>query len=284
MFINILSALLCFAVISAILGVILAYADKIFHVETDERIDKITELLPGANCGGCGYAGCRALAQAITSGKESENACGSISNEVCHEIAKICGKAPAVTKERMRAQVMCSGTNELSRKKYHYDGINDCKSASKLFGGDKLCAYGCLGYGSCAAVCKFDAIHIINGVAAVDYEKCVACGKCVSACPKGIIKLIPYNAKHWVGCASCDKGALMKDYCDVGCIGCKICEKSCPKGAIKVENNLASINYSLCDGCGICESKCPKKIIWAARTQNEEGIIRLKQDLSGNNL
>ena len=282
MLLNILFALICFAVISGILGIVLAFASKVFHVEVDERIEQIQDVLPGANCGGCGYTGCAALAEAIIKGEAPVNACTSVSKDVCDRIAEIAGKAPAESHERYRAQVMCSGTHELAKKKYVYEGIHDCVSAAKLFGGDKLCPNGCIGLGTCAAACKFDAIHILNGVAAVDYEKCVACGMCVSACPKGIIKLIPYDAKHWVGCSSRDKGAVTKNYCELGCIGCKICEKNCPNGAIKVENNVAVIDYKLCDGCGICESKCPRKIIWSARSQSEEGIIRLKPDLTSN--
>jgi len=229
---------------------------------------------------GCGYTGCGALAQAIAKGEAPVDACNSVSKEVCNKIASIMGSAPAEDKVRYRAQVMCSGTHELAAKKYVYAGIHDCVSANKLAGGDKLCPNGCIGLGTCAAACKFDAIHIINGVAAVDYEKCVACGVCVASCPKSIIKLIPYDAKHWVGCASADKGAVTKSYCSVGCIGCKICEKACPNGAITVTGSLAEIDYSKCDGCGLCESKCPRKIIWSAKSQEEDGIIRYKQDLT----
>ena len=128
--------------------------------------------------------------------------------------------------ERYRAQVMCSGTNELSVKKYIYAGIKDCVSANMLSGGDKLCPDGCIGLGTCAVSCKFDAIHIINGVAAVDYKKCTGCGECIIACPKKIIKLIPYNAKHWVGCSNTDKASNTNNYCNIGCIGCKACENN----------------------------------------------------------
>ena len=280
---NILLAFFCFAVISVVLGAILAIASKVFAVETDERAEKILDLLPGANCGGCGYTGCAALAEAILKGEAPVNACASLSKEACDKIAEIAGVTSTGEAVKKRAQVMCSGTHELAVKKYVYAGINDCVSANKLSGGDKLCPNGCIGLGTCAAACKFGAIHIINGVAAVDYEKCVACGVCVSACPKHIIQLVPFDAKHWVGCASIDKGAVTRSYCDVGCIGCKLCEKACHTGAIKVENNLASIDYSLCDGCDACVEKCPRKIIWSACSQSEEGVIRFKQDLSTDN-
>jgi heterodisulfide reductase subunit A-like polyferredoxin len=175
---------------------------------------------------------------------------------------------------------MCSGTHELSKKKYIYDGLDDCISANRLSGGDKLCPNGCIGLGTCAAACKFDAIHIINGVAAVDYKKCTACGACVASCPKSIIKLVPYDAKFWVGCMSHDKGPITKNYYEIGCISCKICEKNCPTGAIKVDEGVASIDYSLCSNCGECEKRCPRKIIWSDKSQSQDGIIRFKQDLS----
>ena len=275
---NILIALACFAVISGILGVRLAVASRVFAVKTDERIDKITACLPGANCGGCGYTGCAALAQAIVEGKAPVNACHSVSEEALAEIGAVMG-VKAEHGKRYRAQVMCSGTHELSKKKYIYKGIADCAAANKLAGGDKLCPNGCIGLGTCKAACKFDAIHIINGVAAVDYDKCRACGACVAACPKGIIKLIPYDAKHWVGCRSTDKGPVTRSYCEVGCIGCKMCEKKCPVGAIKVTDFVAEIDYEKCTGCGECEKACPRKIIWSDHSQDKEGLTRSREHL-----
>ena len=127
-----------------------------------------------------------------------------------------------------------------------------------------MCPNGCIGLGTCAAACKFDAIKIINGVAAVDYDKCKACGACVAVCPKRIIRLIPYDAKYWVGCCSTDKGPVTKSYCEVGCIGCKLCEKKCPVGAIAVTDFVAKIDYEKCTSCGACAEACPRKIIWSA--------------------
>ncbi len=269
---DIITALVCFAVISGILGVILAVSAKVFAVKVDGRIEKINEYLPGANCGGCGYTGCAALAEAIVSGKAEVNACNSVSEEALVRIGEIMG-VKAEHGKRFRAQVMCSGTHELAKKKYIYNGISDCAAANKLAGGDKLCPNGCIGLGTCKAACKFDAIHIINGVAAVDYDKCRACGACVSACPKGIIKLIPFDAKHWVGCMSTDKGPVTRSFCEVGCIGCKLCEKKCSVGAIKVTDFVAEINYNLCTGCGECERACPRKIIWSDKTQETDGLV-----------
>ncbi len=270
----ILIALLVFAVVSGVLGLILAFASRLFAVKTDERVEKITELLPGANCGGCGYTGCAALAEAIVAGKAPLDACNSVSEVSLAGIAQVMGATePVGGRKRYRAQVMCSGTHDLAKKKYIYEGISDCAAANKLAGGDKLCPNGCIGLGTCKAACKFDAIHIINGVAAVDYDKCRACGACVAACPKGIIRLIPYDTRHWVGCRSTDKGPVTKSYCDAGCIGCKMCEKKCPSGAIKVTDFVAEINYDLCTGCGECVAVCPRKIIWSDTTQEKEGLV-----------
>ena len=174
---------------------------------------------------------------------------------------------------RMRAQVMCSGTGEYAKKKYIYEGIDDCVAASKIGGGDKMCKNGCIGLGTCVRACPFDAIVVENGVAAVDYSKCKGCGICVSACPKGIIKLIPFDAKHWVGCMSVDDGKNTRKVCDVGCISCKICQKNCPAGAINVDNFVASIDYDKCTGCDICTDKCPRHIIWSGEVQGKLGLV-----------
>lgn len=263
---NILYAVMWFAILGGVMGILLAVASKIFHVETDERVQLISDELPGANCGGCGYAGCGALAEAIIKGEAKTSACVAGSEEVARKIAEIMG-VEAEIPVRMRAQVMCSGSAEFAKKKYMYEGAPDCFAASKLGGGDKLCPNGCIGLGTCVAACCFDAIKVENGVAVIDYEKCQACGRCIEACPKHIIKLIPYDATHWVGCMSVDKGAKTKSYCDVGCVSCRMCEKVCEHDAIHVTDFVASINYDKCTECGACVEKCPRKIIWSDKSQ-----------------
>ncbi|MBQ8551683.1 MAG: RnfABCDGE type electron transport complex subunit B [Clostridia bacterium] len=263
---NILYAAMWFAILGGAMGILLAVAAKVFYVKSDERVEEISELLPGANCGGCGYAGCAALAEAIANGEAKTSACVAGDEELAAKIAAIMGVA-AEKPVRMRAQVMCSGTSEFAKKKYQYEGATDCYAASKLGGGDKLCPNGCIGLGTCVQACVFDAINVVNGVAVVDYEKCQACGKCVTACPKHIIKLIPYDSTHWVGCMSVDKGAVTRKYCDVGCISCRLCEKSCKHGAVHVNDFVASIDYEKCVECGECVEKCPRKIIWSDKSQ-----------------
>lgn len=257
---NILSALLWFALFGGVFGILLAIAAKAFAVKVDERVEAIRELLPGANCGGCGYAGCTALAEAIVKGEAKTSSCVAAADECSVKIAEIMG-IKADTSERKRAQVMCSGTLDKAKKKYIYNGAADCLAAVKLGGGDKICPNGCVGLGSCTKVCAFGALKVINGVAVVDDSVCTGCGQCVVACPKHIIKLVPVSSPYRVACMSVDKGAVTRSYCDAGCIACKICEKNCPSGAVTVNDFVAAIDYEKCTACGICAEKCPRKII-----------------------
>ncbi|MBE6650817.1 MAG: RnfABCDGE type electron transport complex subunit B [Ruminococcaceae bacterium] len=260
---NIVLAVVWFLVIGGALGVALSFAAKFLKVKEDPRIEEITENLPSANCGGCGYAGCAAMAEAIAKGEAKPSKCAVASPDAIKKISEIMG-IEAEQAVRMRAQVMCSGTSDRAKLKYEYEGVNDCIAATKLAGGHKLCPNGCMGYGTCVEACKFDAIKIINGTAAVDYHKCQACGACVNACPKGLIQLVPFDAEYWVGCKCTEKGANTKKWCEVGCIGCKMCEKACPSGAITVVDNLARIDYSACTNCGKCAEICPRHIIWSS--------------------
>lgn len=263
-FSNIIWALVWFVVLGAAMGAMLALASKIFAVKVDPRVEEINAALPGANCGGCGYAGCAALAEAIAKGDAPVNACTAGGVDTAKAVAEIM-EMPVVAPVRMRAQVMCSGSHGKAKRKYKYDGPPDCNAAVKLAGGDKMCPFGCIGHGTCVAACKFDAIKIKDDIAVVDYKRCTGCGVCTKACPKHIIKLIPYESDHWVSCLSNDDGKTTRSYCEVGCIACKICEKTCEYDAIHVKNNVAEIDYSKCVSCGKCVLKCPRKIILHSR-------------------
>lgn len=269
---SILIPVLIFIGLGIAMGALLAVASKVFAVQKNETMEKIVACLPGANCGGCGYSGCAALAEAIVEGKADVTKCSVGGAETASAIAEIMG-VEAGTSVKMRAQVMCSGTAEYAKKKYIYAGVADCVAAEKIGGGDKLCKNGCIGLGTCVKACPFGAISVQQGVAVVDYTKCRGCGVCVSACPKKIIQLIPFDSKHWVGCMSVDDGKNTRKVCDVGCISCKICQKNCPTGAIKVDNFVAHIRYDQCNGCDICVDKCPRHIIWSGETQGQLGLV-----------
>ena len=243
------------------IGVFLGVAGKKFAVEVDETEAAILAELPGNNCGGCGYPGCAGLAEAIAKGEAMYNRCPVGGDAVAKKIAAILGEE-ANESVRITAFVKCAGTCEKAKQTYEYTGISDCQMAAQMQnGGSKTCVYGCLGYGSCVKACQFDAIHIVDGVAVVDKEKCVACGKCAEVCPRQLIDLVPYSAEHLVQCNSHDKGPDVKKKCDAGCIGCTLCTKQCEFDAIHMDNNLAVIDYEKCTNCGKCAAKCPAKVI-----------------------
>ena len=244
-----------------VFGAILGFASKIFAVDEDPRVGQVQECLPGANCGGCGYPGCGGLATAIVAGKAPVNACAPGGAKAAAAIAEVMGVVAEETEPTV-AFVKCGGTCDKAQNKYDYDGIDDCIMAAQLAGASsKACAYGCMGLGSCVKACKFDAIKIENGVAVVDPDLCVSCGKCVSTCPKHIIEIVPKKKKVKVQCSSKDMGKAVMSVCSAGCIGCKICEKTCKFDAIHVIDNIAVIDYDKCKNCGMCANKCPKKVI-----------------------
>ena len=250
-----------------IFGAILGFASKIFAVDEDPRVGMVQECLPGANCGGCGYPGCGGLAAAIVAGKAPVNSCAPGGAKAAAAIAEVMGVVAEET-EPMVAFVKCGGTCDKAQNKYEYDGIDDCIMASQLAGASsKACAYGCMGLGSCVKVCKFDAIKIENGVAVVNPDLCVACGKCISTCPKKFIDLVHRKKKVKVQCSSKDMGKAVMSVCSAGCIGCKICEKTCKFDAIHVIDNIAVIDYDKCKNCGMCANKCPKKVITGYRVE-----------------
>lgn len=258
---NILIATAIVAAVGIVIAILLSIAEKVFHVDVDEKEVAIRECLAGNNCGACGYAGCDALAKAIAKGEAPVNGCPPAGKTGADKIAAIMG-TEAGEFVRQTAYVKCSGTCDKRSPKYNYFGIKTCTSELIAPGnGNRSCAYGCLGYGSCADVCDQKAIRIINGVAVVDSELCVACGKCVNACPKHLIELVPYESKYRVQCTNGQKGKVVRTNCAAGCIACGICERNCPNDAIKVIDNIAVIDYDKCTACGLCAEKCPSKVI-----------------------
>lgn len=261
---NVTAIILAAAVVGGtglVIGLLLGIASEKFKVPVDEKEVAVRELLPGNNCGGCGFAGCDALAKAIVAGEAPVGACPVGGPNVAAQIGEVMGVAAGDSVKQV-AYVKCAGTCEKAKTKYEYNGIQDCVAAMTAPGaGPKACTFGCTGFGSCVKACDFDAIRIVDGIALVDKEKCVACGKCVATCPKALIELIPYDAKYAVQCSSKEFGKDVKAVCSVGCIGCKMCTRVCEYGAITVENNNAHIDQSKCTGCGKCAEKCPAKII-----------------------
>ena len=265
---EILIAVAILGVLGLIIGLILAAASKVFYVETDPRLDQLNECLPGANCGGCGYAGCGGYAEAVLNGEAPIGKCASGGNECAQAMAAIMGiKAEAVT--RNVALVRCSGDryydkatgNQVAgaKLKGHYEGFHDCLAASKVGGrGPLSCKYGCLGYGSCTKACKYGAIKVVHGVAHVDEDLCVGCMACAAVCPRGLIVPVEPDRNVVIACNSMAKGAVTTRGCTVGCIGCGLCKKICPNGAITVTNNLAVIDYTKCDNAASAPLSVPR--------------------------
>lgn len=250
------------SVLGILAAVVLYFVAQKFKVEEDPRIDEVEKMLPGANCGGCGFAGCRGMADALVKNDDiSTLFCPVGGGDTMKSIASYLGKA-APDKEPMVATVRCGGVCDKRPRTNTFDGAKSCAVVSSLYVGETACAYGCLGYGDCVEACVFDAIRINpeTGIAEVDAEKCTACGACVKACPKNIIELRkkwPKGRAVYVGCMSKDKGAVVMKACKTGCIGCGKCEKVCAFGAITVENNLAYIDPQKCKLCRKCVNECP---------------------------
>ena len=273
---DILIAIAILGGLGLIFGLVLAAASKVFYVETDPRLDQLNECLPGANCGGCGFAGCGAYAEAVLKGEAPVGKCASGGNEAAKAMAAIMGvEAGEVT--RKVALVRCSGARTYdaegnltkgAKMKAHYEGFHDCLAASKVGGSGPLsCKFGCLGYGSCTRVCKYGAISVKNGVAVVDEDLCVGCMACAQVCPRKVITAVEPDRNVVIGCNSLAKGAVTNRACTIGCIGCGKCMKTCPSGAITITNNLAQIDYSKCTNCGECAKVCPKGLIKDSRVE-----------------
>lgn len=251
-----------------VLSLVLYFIAKKFKVDEDPRIDEVEKVMPGANCGGCGFAGCRAFADAaVKAGNLDKNFCPVGGNDTMKKVAAILGyeikeRAPQV------AVVRCNGTCENRPRVNDYDGAPSCKVKAALYSGDTLCPFGCLGCGDCVAACKFGAITMDpqTGLPVVDESKCTACGACAAACPKGVIELRnkgPRSMRVYVSCINKDKGAVARKACKAACIGCGKCAKVCPHEAITVTDNVAYIDFTKCKLCKKCVAECPTGAIHA---------------------
>lgn len=272
--------------IGLLFGIILGIAAKKFAVPVDERVQAIRESLPGANCGGCGFAGCDAMAKAIADGESPVNGCPVCNAEQIAVISEIMG-VEAQDGEKQVAVVRCRGNAENAKMKYEYQGIKTCQDANLIGGGPKVCTYGCLGFGTCASACPFGAITMENGLPVIDKEKCAGCGVCQAACPRNVIHIVPISTSYHVNCVSQDKGKDVKVGCQVGCIGCGLCARQCENGAITVANNFATIDPSKCVGCGKCIAKCPTKAISnlleeISKEKTEQKVVASHETISMN--
>ncbi len=246
-----------------VLGILLGFFRKVFHVETDPLESEIREALPGANCGACGYPGCDGFAAAVASGAAAVTGCVVGGAETAAKLAALMG-ADASAAVRKVAVLACQGTKDLAPAKGMYNGVKTCRAVKLSCGGLKFCDWGCIGFGDCETVCKFDAIHVgEDGLPHVDYSKCTGCGMCVAECPQKILTEHPRDRKGAAAlCANRSevKGSVIKD-CKTGCIKCGKCERACPEKALKLVNGIPEIDYSLCTSCGECVRGCPTHVL-----------------------
>ena len=254
--------IICLGGLGLLFGCGLAFASKMFAVRVDPKIEEIIEVLPGANCGACGYPGCFNYAEAIVTGKVDINQCVPGGQAVQQSIATIMGLAVGEISEARVAVVQCGGGYAQAKTRFIYQGIQDCAAAELIHGGAKACEYGCLGLGSCVRACPFDAMYMgDDGLPHVIEDKCTGCGICVTVCPRNIMALIPRNQKVYLACVSRDRGKAVKNVCKVGCIGCTLCAnpKVTPSGCIQMQDNLPVIVKCGADDLIVAAQKCPTK-------------------------
>lgn len=262
------ASLVTLGVIGCVAAIVLYFVATKFKVEEDVRIDEVEAALPGANCGGCGYPGCRGFASACVGAESLDGKfCPVGGQPVMDKVAEILGLEAGSATPKV-AVLRCNGSCSNRPKTTNFDGVKNCKIVAMLYAGETGCSFGCTGFGDCVDACAFDAIHINpeTGLPEVDDDKCTACGKCVKACPKNLIELRnkgPKNRRVYVACNNKDKGGVARKACSAACIGCGKCAKACPFGAITIEDNLAYINFELCRLCRKCVAECPTGAIHA---------------------
>jgi electron transport complex protein RnfB len=241
----------------------LGIAARKFYVPTDPKIEEIDTVLPQANCGACGYPGCKPFATAVAKGAAETNGCPVGGQETAIAVAQIMGVAAgAGSADPLVAVVYCAGGTVNASDKVVYEGPHDCRTLALIGGGQKDCSFACVGLGTCEMECPFDAIHMNEFMLpVVDYTRCTGCNICAEVCPKNVIDMVPITKDHHVACSSRDRGKVTKSVCLVGCIACNKCVKACPLDAITIVDDLAEIDYTKCDNCGECLKVCPTDII-----------------------
>lgn len=255
-----LTPILIVGIIGLLAGVILAVASIVMAVPKDETAEALEELLPGANCGACGFSGCPGYAAAMAKGEAKPGLCSPGGAETAQKCAELLGTGN-VEVEYKAALVRCLGSYDNTTDKMLYDGIQSCAASSFLAGGATSCRYGCIGMGDCVRACEYGAVSVCNGVAKIDPHKCKGCSKCIEACPKSLIKFVPLKTQAVVRCTNCDMGKEVMQVCKIGCIGCMKCEKVCQFDAIHVKDRLAEVDAEKCTGCGECVGACPRNVI-----------------------
>ena len=247
-------------------AVLLAVASRVFHVEEDPRVQAVLEVLPGANCGGCGFAGCEGYATAVVNDPAiPAHRCCAGGAEVRIAVGELTGKAVAEA-DPLRSLRRCDKNAGNVALRYQYEGMPSCAAAAMLRVGVDTCKYSCLGFGDCVQVCPFGAMRIEDGVVRVNANLCTGCGACTGACPRGVLELVPKRARVAVFCNSHDKLRAVSDVCDVGCIACGKCVRTCPAKALSMKDNRIAVDQRLClsygDECGqACIAACPRHIL-----------------------
>lgn len=260
---SIIATVVVIAVLGLIGAILLLAVSKTLGVKEDGRLAYLVGILPGVNCGSCGFPGCESYAKALLEADAAPNACTVGGDVVAEEVAAFLG-VEAQSPVARKAIVSCKGSSQHINPHFEFEGVQSCRVFSTLFYSSLSCPFGCLGFGDCVALCEFGAISITDDIASVDQALCIGCGKCISVCPRGVISMHEQRGSELISIVTCKNTMNPKktrEVCSIGCIGCQKCVKECPVQAITVTDNLASIDSRRCIGCGTCVSTCPTSAI-----------------------